>query len=46
MIHAGNLWRQQQAELSRVTEGEREPLLVKEVEQDGKVILVVDGQSS
>jgi vesicular inhibitory amino acid transporter len=46
MIHAGNLWRQQQAELSRVTEGEREPLLVKEVEQDGKVILVVDGQST
>jgi vesicular inhibitory amino acid transporter len=46
MIHAGNLWRQQQAELARVTEGEREPLLVKEVEQDGKVILVVDGQST
>jgi len=46
MIHAGNLWRQQQADAAHIMEGEREPLFVKEVEQDGKVILVVDGQST
>jgi vesicular inhibitory amino acid transporter len=46
MIHAGNLWRQQQADRAFSTEGEREPLFVKEVEQDGKVVLVVDGQST
>jgi vesicular inhibitory amino acid transporter len=46
MIHAGNLWRQQQADAVHIMEGEREPLFVKEVEQDGKVILVVDGQST
>jgi vesicular inhibitory amino acid transporter len=44
MTHAGQLWRQQQA--SKVTEGEREPLIVKEVEQDGKIVLVVAGQST
>lgn len=46
MVHAGNLWRQQQADIAHLTEGECEPLFVKEVEQDGKVILVVDGQST
>jgi vesicular inhibitory amino acid transporter len=46
MIHAGNLWRQQQADAARIAEGEREPLFVKEVEQDGKLILVVEGQST
>jgi len=46
MIHAGNLWRQQQADAAHVSEGEREPLFVKEVEQDGKLILVVEGQST
>lgn len=44
MIRAGELWRQQQA--SRDGAGDREPLLVKEVEQDGKVVLVVAGQST
>lgn len=45
MAHAGRLWRQQQE--GRATgEGEREPLFVKEVEQDGKVVLVVAGQST
>lgn len=43
MVHAGQLWRQQQATQS---EGEREPLHVKEIEQDGKVVLVVAGQST
>ncbi|KAE8447382.1 hypothetical protein EG329_010796 [Mollisiaceae sp. DMI_Dod_QoI] len=44
MAHAGQLWRQQQATKTGV--GEHEPLLVKEVEQDGKVVLVVAGQST
>lgn len=43
MIRANELWRQQQ--LARA-EGDREPLIVKEVEQDGKVVLVVAGQST
>ena len=44
MTHAGQLWRQQQA--NKVAEGEREPLIVKEVEQDGKIVYVVAGQST
>ncbi|TVY65733.1 Vacuolar amino acid transporter [Lachnellula suecica] len=43
MQRAGELWREQQAARA---EGEREPLLVKEVEQDGKVVLVVAGRST
>jgi vesicular inhibitory amino acid transporter len=44
MEHAGQLWKQQQE--SAKGEGDREPILVKEVEQDGKVVLVVAGQST
>lgn len=44
MEHAGQLWKQQQAIAK--AEGEREPILVKEVEQDGKMVLVVAGQST
>ena len=44
MVHAGQLWKQQQA--SAHAEGEREPILVKEIEQDGKKVLVVAGQST
>jgi len=36
MLQAGDLWRQQQAARA---EGELEPIIVKEVEQDGKVVL-------
>jgi solute carrier family 32 (vesicular inhibitory amino acid transporter) len=43
MLRAGDLWRQQQAARA---EGELEPIIVKEVEQDGKVVLVVAGQST
>jgi len=43
MLRAGDLWRQQQA---ANTEGDREPLIVKEVEQDGKKVLVIAGQST
>lgn len=44
MAHAGQLWTQQQQAMR--AEGEREPILVKEVEQDGKVVYVVAGQST
>jgi vesicular inhibitory amino acid transporter len=44
MAQAGHLWRQQQEQ--KVVEGEREPLIVKEVEQDGKIVYVVEGQST
>ena len=44
MEHAGQLWKQQQAVAK--AEGGREPILVKEVEQDGKIVLVVAGQST
>lgn len=46
MVHAGQLWRQQQAGKVHAFEGEHAPLFVKEVEQDGKVVLVVAGQST
>ncbi|KFY10892.1 hypothetical protein V491_07424 [Pseudogymnoascus sp. VKM F-3775] len=46
MIHAGHLWRQQQEAGDNLPDGERPPLLVKEVEQDGKIVLVIDGQST
>lgn len=42
MAQAGKLWRQQQDQ----TFTEREPLLVKEVEQDGKIVFAIAGQST
>lgn len=44
--HIGDLWQEQQDAISSVPDGERAPLLVKEVEQDGEMILVVEGQST
>ncbi|TKA76075.1 hypothetical protein B0A49_03004, partial [Cryomyces minteri] len=47
MRHAGRLFRQQQVEGITVPDKEREPLLVKQVEEpDGKIISVVVGQST
>lgn len=46
MVHAGQLWHQQQETGSSLPDGERPPLLVKEVEQDGKIVLVIEGQST
>lgn len=46
MVHAGQLWRQQQATGANVADGEHLPLIVKEVEEDGKIVLVVEGQST
>ncbi|OIW33850.1 hypothetical protein CONLIGDRAFT_197809 [Coniochaeta ligniaria NRRL 30616] len=46
MEHAGDLWRQQQEAGGNIPGGEVEPILVKEVEQDGKIILAVEGQST
>jgi len=42
MTQANRLWRQQQNHV----EGERSPLIVKEVEQDGKIVLAIAGQST
>jgi solute carrier family 32 (vesicular inhibitory amino acid transporter) len=46
MASAVQLWRQQQAAGATVPDRERQPLIVKEVEQDGKIVLVVEGQST
>jgi vesicular inhibitory amino acid transporter len=46
MEHAGALWRQQQEAGGNVPDDEVEPILVKEVEQDGRIILTVEGQST
>ncbi|KAI0883402.1 transmembrane amino acid transporter protein-domain-containing protein [Annulohypoxylon maeteangense] len=46
MIHAADLWRQQQESGANVPDGERQPILVKEVEQEGRIVLQVSGQST
>lgn len=47
MLHAGRLFREQQAKGTSEPDKEREPLLVKQIqEDDGKVINVVVGQST
>jgi vesicular inhibitory amino acid transporter len=45
MVHAGQIWRQQEETIPQ-SNTEREPLIVKEVEQDGKIVLAVAGQST
>lgn len=45
MIHADKLWRQQQV-TGDIPEGIREPLILKEVEADGKIVLVAVGKST
>lgn len=46
MSQAAELWRQQQIN-GNVPDGETQPILVKEVEQDdGKIVLTVKGQST
>lgn len=46
MEHAAAVWRQQQEALGNLPDEEAEPILVKEVEQDGKIVLAVEGQST
>ena len=46
MQNAAALWRQQQEAAAVAADGEIAPILVKEVEQDGKIILTVEGQST
>ncbi|OLN81661.1 Vacuolar amino acid transporter 1 [Colletotrichum chlorophyti] len=46
MAQAGELWRQQQEAGGNLPDGEQMPILVKEVEQDGKIVLTVEGQST
>lgn len=46
MAQAGEMWRQQQRS-GNAPDGETQPILVKEVEQeDGKIVLTVKGQST
>jgi vesicular inhibitory amino acid transporter len=45
MAHAGHLWREQQAQ-AHASKDERPPMILKEIEQDGKKIFVVEGQST
>ncbi|KAK1751838.1 transmembrane amino acid transporter protein-domain-containing protein [Echria macrotheca] len=46
MAQAAALWQQQQETGGNVPDGEIAPILVKEVEQDGKIVLAVEGQST
>jgi vesicular inhibitory amino acid transporter len=46
MREAAELWQQQQESGANLPDGERPPILVKEVEQDGKIVLAVSGQST
>ncbi|KAI1375917.1 transmembrane amino acid transporter protein-domain-containing protein [Hypoxylon crocopeplum] len=46
MIHAADLWRQQRESGANVPDGERPPIIVKEVEQEGRIVLAVSGQST
>ncbi|KAK6079858.1 transmembrane amino acid transporter [Seiridium cupressi] len=47
IIHAADMWRQQQESGVDLPDGARPPIIVKEVEQeDGKIVLAVAGQST
>ncbi|KAI0835545.1 transmembrane amino acid transporter protein-domain-containing protein [Hypoxylon sp. FL0890] len=46
MIQAADIWRQQRETGANVPDGERPPIMVKEVEQEGKIVLQVSGQST
>ncbi|KAH8821575.1 transmembrane amino acid transporter protein-domain-containing protein [Xylogone sp. PMI_703] len=46
MIRAGQLFREHHVAGVEQPDGEREPLIVREVKQDGKVVLMVAGQST
>ena len=46
MQEAAEMWRQQQESGGNVPDGDRPHILVKEVEQDGKIVLAVSGQST
>lgn len=46
MAQAAALWRQQQESGVNVPDGELATIMVKEVEEDGKIILTVEGQST
>ncbi|KAK0722720.1 transmembrane amino acid transporter protein-domain-containing protein [Lasiosphaeria miniovina] len=46
MDQAATMWRQQQEVGGNVPDDEVLPILVKEIEQDGKIVLAVEGQST
>ncbi|KAI1431923.1 transmembrane amino acid transporter [Xylaria sp. CBS 124048] len=46
MREAADFWRQRRESGANLPDGERPPILVREVEQDGKIVLAVSGQST
>jgi vesicular inhibitory amino acid transporter len=46
MRNAGRLWQQQEEARAAIPDGERPLLLVKEVEQDGEMVFLIQGQST
>ncbi|KAI6092462.1 transmembrane amino acid transporter protein-domain-containing protein [Hypoxylon rubiginosum] len=46
MVHAADLWRQQRESGTNLPDGGRQPIIVKEVEQEGRIVLAVSGQST
>ncbi|KAI1107249.1 transmembrane amino acid transporter protein-domain-containing protein [Jackrogersella minutella] len=46
MVHAADLWRQQRESGANLPDGGRQPIIVKEVEQEGRIVLQVSGQST
>ncbi|KAI4870905.1 transmembrane amino acid transporter protein-domain-containing protein [Hypoxylon rubiginosum] len=46
MVHAADLWRQQRESGTNLPDGGRPPIIVKEVEQEGRIVLAVSGQST
>ncbi|KAI0180281.1 transmembrane amino acid transporter protein-domain-containing protein [Hypoxylon sp. FL1284] len=46
MVHAADLWRQQRESGGNPPDGGRPPIVVKEVEQEGRIVLAVSGQST
>ncbi|KAL7626725.1 hypothetical protein AAE478_003499 [Parahypoxylon ruwenzoriense] len=46
MVRAADLWLQQRESVANVPDGGRPPIIVKEVEQEGRIVLAVSGQST
>jgi solute carrier family 32 (vesicular inhibitory amino acid transporter) len=46
MVHAAAIWRPQQETAATMAGSDLQPILVKEVERDGKIVLAVEGQST
>ncbi|KAI5864624.1 transmembrane amino acid transporter protein-domain-containing protein [Durotheca rogersii] len=46
MIHAAELWHRQRESSANLPDGGHPPIVVKEVEQEGRLVLAVSGQST